>query len=97
MLKSLKALSALLTYPTQELQQACGEISEALEKETAIPSSQRGQLHKLLIELASGDRIDLPAGTSHDALVGSQGVACLEAHLPGGSLVGPARRPAGAW
>jgi nitrate reductase assembly molybdenum cofactor insertion protein NarJ len=25
--KTLKALSALLTYPTAELQQACGEIS----------------------------------------------------------------------
>ncbi len=55
MLKSLKALSALLTYPTQELQQACGEISEVLEKETAIPFGQRDQLHKLLSELASGD------------------------------------------
>jgi quercetin dioxygenase-like cupin family protein len=49
------------------------------------------------IELASGDRLDLPAGTSHDAIVGSAGVACLEAHLPVGLLVGPARRPAGAW
>ena len=49
------------------------------------------------IELASGDRLDLPAGASHDALVGSEGVACLEAHLPAGSLVGPVRRPAGTW
>ena len=47
------------------------------------------------IELTAGDRLDLPAGTSHDALVGSDGVACLEAHLPAGSLVGPARRPSG--
>ncbi|MBI2713311.1 MAG: nitrate reductase molybdenum cofactor assembly chaperone [Rhizobiales bacterium] len=59
MLKSLKALSALLTYPTLELQQACGEISEVLEKETAIPSGQRGQLYKLLTELATGDLYDL--------------------------------------
>jgi len=59
MLKSLKALSALLTYPTNELQQACGEISEAIERETTIPSSQRAQLHKLLSELASGDLYDL--------------------------------------
>lgn len=59
MLKSLKALSALLTYPTLELQQACGEISEVLEKETAIPFSQRNQLHKLLTELATGDLYDL--------------------------------------
>ena len=59
MLKSLKALSALLTYPTLELQQACGEISEAIAKETAIPFSQRDQLHKLLRELASDDLYDL--------------------------------------
>jgi quercetin dioxygenase-like cupin family protein len=27
-----------------------------------------------------GDRLDLPAGTVHDATVGAQGVVCLEAH-----------------
>ena len=32
------------------------------------------------IELLAGDRLDLPAGESHDAIVGSQGVVCLEAH-----------------
>ena len=37
-------------------------------------------------ELATGDRLDLPAGTEHGALVGSSGVTCLEAHLPAGSL-----------
>jgi quercetin dioxygenase-like cupin family protein len=30
--------------------------------------------------LKAGDRLDLPAGTVHDAVVGSQGVVCLEAH-----------------
>ena len=30
--------------------------------------------------LKAGDRLDLPAGTVHDAIVGSQGVVCLEAH-----------------
>lgn len=49
------------------------------------------------ILLDAGDRLDLPAGTSHDALVGPDGVACLEAHLPVGSLGGLARRPSGAW
>jgi len=28
-----------------------------------------------------GDRLDLPAGTLHNAKVGAQGVKCLEAHL----------------
>jgi mannose-6-phosphate isomerase-like protein (cupin superfamily) len=30
--------------------------------------------------LQAGDRLDLPAGTIHDAVVGPQGVVCLEAH-----------------
>jgi quercetin dioxygenase-like cupin family protein len=50
-----------------------------------------------VIELAAGDRLDLPAGTIHDALVGSSGVACLEAHLPAGTLDGPVRRTSGTW
>ena len=30
--------------------------------------------------LQTGDRLELPAGTAHDAVVGSGGVVCLEAH-----------------
>src|SRR5690349_2813964 len=33
------------------------------------------------LTLKSADRLDLPAGTVHDAVVGSQGVVCLEGHL----------------
>jgi nitrate reductase molybdenum cofactor assembly chaperone NarJ/NarW len=58
MLRSLKALSALLTYPTAELQQAAGEISKAIENDTAIPDGVRNQLHRLLTELAAGDLYD---------------------------------------
>lgn len=32
------------------------------------------------ISLRPGDRLDLPAGVRHDAVVGAQGVACLESH-----------------
>ena len=32
------------------------------------------------LTLKTGDRLDLPAGTVHDAHVGAQGVTCLEAH-----------------
>lgn len=32
------------------------------------------------LTLRPGDRLDLPAGTLHDAVVGPQGVLCLEAH-----------------
>lgn len=32
--------------------------------------------------LTAGDRLDLPAGVRHDAVVGSEGVVCLEGHRP---------------
>jgi hypothetical protein len=37
-------------------------------------------------ELQAGDRLDLPAGTLHGAVVGADGVTCLEAHLGAGAL-----------
>ena len=49
------------------------------------------------VDLDTGDRLDLPAGTRHDALVGPAGVTCLEAHLPAGRLPSLAHRPAGRW
>jgi mannose-6-phosphate isomerase-like protein (cupin superfamily) len=49
------------------------------------------------IELGPGDRLDLPAHTRHDAVVGSSGVTCLEAHLQAGSLAGLGHHPAGRW
>lgn len=49
------------------------------------------------VRLATGDRLDLPAGTRHDAFVGPEGVECLEAHLPAGALTGPRHRGAGEW
>jgi uncharacterized protein YjlB len=49
------------------------------------------------VELGVGDRLDLPAGTRHDAVVGAQGVTCLEAHAPAGTLGVVARREAGTW
>lgn len=32
------------------------------------------------LSLGAGDRLDLPAGVLHDAVVGAEGVTCLEAH-----------------
>ena len=49
------------------------------------------------IELHEGDRLELPAGTRHDALVGVEGVTCWEAHLPAGGLSAVTRRGAGEW
>jgi hypothetical protein len=36
--------------------------------------------------LGPGERLDLPAQTRHDAVVGPRGVTCLEAHLPAGTV-----------
>ncbi len=49
------------------------------------------------VGLAEGDRLDLPAGTRHEAFVGPSGVTCLEAHLPAGTHASLARRAAGEW
>ncbi|MDQ4076627.1 MAG: cupin domain-containing protein [Chloroflexota bacterium] len=32
------------------------------------------------VTLHAGDRLELPAGVAHDAVVGGEGVVCLEAH-----------------
>ena len=49
------------------------------------------------VELVAGDRLELPAATRHDAIVGPLGVTCLEAHLPAGRLAGVAHRASGDW
>ena len=50
------------------------------------------------VAMGPGDRLDLPAGVDHDAVVGPDGVTCLEAH-PATGQPGrdPVRRPAGSW
>jgi hypothetical protein len=50
-----------------------------------------------VVELEVGDRLELPARTIHDAVVGPIGVTCLEAHVPSGSLTGLRRMPFGDW
>ena len=49
------------------------------------------------VALERGDRLDLPAGTRHDAIVGPNGVTCLEAHVAAGSLSALATHGAGSW
>jgi uncharacterized protein YjlB len=59
-----------------------------------LPDGGRGET----FDLGRGDRLELPAGTLHDAAVGPDGVTCLEAHAPRGTLAaGPRRIGAGAW
>jgi nitrate reductase delta subunit len=59
MIRTVKALSALLTYPTAELQSAAAEIAGALDREALLPASVRRQLDVLLNEIATGDIYDL--------------------------------------
>jgi len=54
-----KALSALLTYPTNDLRDACGEITAAIESTAAIPQRVRNQIQALLTDLTTGDLFDL--------------------------------------
>lgn len=48
------------------------------------------------VDLHAGDRLDLPAGTLHGAIVGPRGVTCLEAHL-GGGVLGPLPQHVRGW
>lgn len=57
--KIFKTLSAFLVYPSAELQQAAGEIGEAIDAGGMLPTAIRKQLHLLLDELAAGDLYDL--------------------------------------
>jgi nitrate reductase delta subunit len=59
MANAFKALSALLTYPTEDLRGCTGGISEILDGEPGIPRAVRDQLHALIAELATGDLFDL--------------------------------------
>ena len=59
MTRAIKALSALLTYPTAELQDATAEIGAVIEAEQAIPARTRKHLGRLLAELGSGELYDL--------------------------------------
>ena len=59
MTQTLKVLSALLSYPTAELQAAVPEMRAALDAEARLPPKNRDRLERMLEELASGDLYDL--------------------------------------
>ena len=52
-------LSALLSYPTADLQAAAGELRASLEAEAIVPQDLQGPLDLLIDELATGDLLDL--------------------------------------
>ena len=59
MKRTLKVLSALLSYPTGELQAAIPELRAALDTECRLPRKNRDRLDRLLEEMATGDLYDL--------------------------------------
>jgi len=59
MSRTLKALSALLTYPTADLQETAPEIGLVLAEDKLIPKSAWRQLSTLTTELATNDLYDL--------------------------------------
>lgn len=54
-----RALAALLSYPTEDLQAATSEIAAVLETEAIIPPPHRAAIATLLQELATTDIYDL--------------------------------------
>lgn len=58
-MKTLRALAALLSYPTAELVEALGEIDTAFDREGILPVVERAQLDRLISELREGDLYDL--------------------------------------
>ena len=58
-MKTLRALAALLSYPTADLVAALDEIDAVLDREGIVPALERAQLDRLICELRTGDLYDL--------------------------------------
>jgi len=59
MLMPLKAISALLSYPTAELQGASAELIEALQQDNLLPAANVAELSALINTIATSDIYDL--------------------------------------
>lgn len=59
MIRTLRALSALLAYPSEELLANIGEIRRTLETERLAPPAARAALEPLLSRLETGELYDL--------------------------------------
>ena len=58
-MKTFKAISALLSYPTQELQDAADELRTVIHDDNLVPAAVRRQLDALIDDIATGDLYDL--------------------------------------
>ena len=59
MARTFKALSLLLSYPTEDIQAAAEDLTHALEVEALVPERSRQRLARLIDQLAKRDLIDL--------------------------------------
>ena len=59
MSKTFKALSALLSYPDEDLQKAAPELRAVIEEEALLPPENRRVLDTLIEDIATGDVYDL--------------------------------------
>ncbi len=59
MKKTLKVLSAVLSYPTAELQAAVPEMRAALDQEARLPQKCRDRVDRILDQLATWDLYEL--------------------------------------
>jgi nitrate reductase delta subunit len=57
-MKTLRALAALLSYPTRELVDALPEIRDVIDREAVVPAADRDRVHRLIDDLATGDLYD---------------------------------------
>ena len=59
MVRTFKVLSALLSYPTSDLQKAVGEMRSALRGEAIVSPTVLADLERLIGEIGDGDLFDL--------------------------------------
>jgi nitrate reductase delta subunit len=59
MAKTFKVLSALLSYPTEELRSAGNELIAALREEALLPEAMQHALERLVADFAGADLYDL--------------------------------------
>ena len=58
-MRILRALAALLAYPTQPMIDALDEIEQAIDRESLLPAGERAAIGRLVGELRSGDLYEL--------------------------------------
>lgn len=59
MARTFKALSLLLTYPTQDIKTGARDLRDAIEKENLLPAQHMKFLNKLIADMETRDLYDL--------------------------------------